>query len=532
VPQGVGSQTWFEFRPSGIRLSYNMGFSSLLGYEYLTQMDTDHNGQIDAVEKRLWLDDFGKKMLKNLELFVDGKRVEFRVVEGSGTGMIGDVSNVAFDTLFTFESDFRLGTEAHKVSYYEGNFPNEKAQQYLWLPADYSVYKTFYHTQKMPVSAPMRERGYMRREGREVSIDLQFNGTAVVEDEALQKVLIHTRALEKVLAGFETAVVTESLNEGVNTWAFEETVFGRPKKAMTVPGPSAELAKARVPGAPEIKTGPDSLKDQFDAINQGERSSAPIADTEETDEIIEALKLINEPFSWAAILTFLILGAWHARGPGHGKTMVAAYLIGRRGTIGDAIKLGLMVTFTHTISLYTIGLAAVYVVQRLYETEEYSSNAFLQNVTFWVTFLSGLAMILFGITLFRQRYQNFKSGRILPEGVGAHDHSHGHSHGHHHGHSHGHGEGHGHSHSHDHSHGSEHHHGHGKYGEHSHDHSHEATDKTHSHDHSHDHGDGHSHDHGDGHSHGHAHGHSHGHSHSHGGLIHDHAGLDETSLFG
>ena len=565
VPQGVGSQTWFDFRPSGIRLSYNMGFSSLLGYEYLTQMDTDNNGQVDAVEKRLWLEDFGKKMLRNLEFYVDGERVQFRIVDQMGTGMIGDVSNVAFDTLFTFESDFKLGTKAHKISYYEGNFPNEKAQQYLWLPAEYTVFKTFYHTQKMPISAPLRERGYVRREGRDVSIDLQFNEKAVVEDEAMQKVLIHTKALEAVLAGFEGAVVTESLNEGVNAWAFEEAVFGRPKKkTINVPGPSAELAKSRVPGENDDSGGKDPLRKEFEKINQGERNAAPIADGEATQEIIDALKMINEPFSWAAILTFMFLGAWHARTPGHGKTMVAAYLIGRQGRVADAIKLGLMVTFTHTISLYTIGLTAVFVVQQLYETEEYSSNAFLANVTFWVTLASGLLMIFFGLVLFRQRYRNYKSGRILPEGVGAHDHSHGHTHGHHHPHSHSHSHdhshdhshGHDHSHSHDHDHSHDHGHEHSHSHEHKHDHAHSHVeskafeakaaadqkhdhDHAHSHDHSHDHahdhshdhdhahGHSHSHDHSHGHSHGHSHSHGHGHSHSHGGLfIHDHAGLD------
>ncbi|PYT26186.1 MAG: hypothetical protein DMG58_22920, partial [Acidobacteria bacterium] len=49
------------------------------------------------------------------------------------------------------------------------------------------------------------------------------------------------------------------------------------------------------------------------------------------------------------------LGAIHALSPGHGKTIVAAYLVGARGTMKHAIFLGGMVTFTHTVSVFFLG---------------------------------------------------------------------------------------------------------------------------------------------------------------------------------
>ena len=54
------------------------------------------------------------------------------------------------------------------------------------------------------------------------------------------------------------------------------------------------------------------------------------------------------------------LGAIHALSPGHGKTIVAAYLVGNRGTFKHAIFLGAMVTFTHTFSVFCLGLATLY----------------------------------------------------------------------------------------------------------------------------------------------------------------------------
>ena len=54
------------------------------------------------------------------------------------------------------------------------------------------------------------------------------------------------------------------------------------------------------------------------------------------------------------------LGALHALSPGHGKTIVAAYLVGSRGSFRHALYLGGVVTFTHTVSVFALGLATLY----------------------------------------------------------------------------------------------------------------------------------------------------------------------------
>lgn len=55
------------------------------------------------------------------------------------------------------------------------------------------------------------------------------------------------------------------------------------------------------------------------------------------------------------ILVAFCLGALHALSPGHGKSIVAAYLVGSRGTPRHAAFLGAMVTFTHTVSVFALG---------------------------------------------------------------------------------------------------------------------------------------------------------------------------------
>jgi nickel/cobalt exporter len=127
------------------------------------------------------------------------------------------------------------------------------------------------------------------------------------------------------------------------------------------------------------------------------------------------------------------LGAFHALEPGHGKTVVAAYLVGARGTAWHALMLGLIVTVTHTAGVYVLGavtlFASHYIVpERLYP---------------WLGVTSGLIIASLGLSLFLRRY----AGSGHPE---SHAHAHGHSHTHDHPHDHAHDHEVEHPHTHDH----------------------------------------------------------------------------------
>jgi ABC-type nickel/cobalt efflux system permease component RcnA len=137
-----------------------------------------------------------------------------------------------------------------------------------------------------------------------------------------------------------------------------------------------------------------------------------------------------------ALLVAAALGAFHALEPGHGKTVVAAYLVGSRGTARHALILGLIVTASHTAGVYLLGgvtfFASHYVVpDRLYP---------------WVALASGLTIAALGLSLFWRRFK---------EGAAGHDHDHDHAHRHDHLHEHGHVHGHE---GHHHHHGGHHHH--------------------------------------------------------------------------
>jgi ABC-type nickel/cobalt efflux system permease component RcnA len=81
--------------------------------------------------------------------------------------------------------------------------------------------------------------------------------------------------------------------------------------------------------------------------------------TRELVAAISAPRLEPRVALWA-LLAALILGAIHALSPGHGKTIVGAYLIGSRGTPRHAAFLGLTVTVTHTLGVFVVGFATLY----------------------------------------------------------------------------------------------------------------------------------------------------------------------------
>ncbi|MFF3411919.1 nickel/cobalt transporter [Streptomyces sp. NPDC002742] len=67
-------------------------------------------------------------------------------------------------------------------------------------------------------------------------------------------------------------------------------------------------------------------------------------------------KHLTVPVGLLAVLLSIVLGAGHALLPGHGKTVMAAYLAGRRGRTRDAVTVGATVTVTHTAGVLVIGL--------------------------------------------------------------------------------------------------------------------------------------------------------------------------------
>ena len=139
-----------------------------------------------------------------------------------------------------------------------------------------------------------------------------------------------------------------------------------------------------------------------------------LAPTQHSKGGLEALVDQGELSVGVLLLSLLLAAFWgaaHALTPGHGKAMVAAYLVGTRGTPRHALMLGGTVTVAHTAGVFalgfvTLGLSAFIVPEQLYP---------------WLTLVSGVLVVLVGASVLRRRLRS-RHGRDH------HDHHHDHDH--------------------------------------------------------------------------------------------------------
>jgi nickel/cobalt exporter len=118
------------------------------------------------------------------------------------------------------------------------------------------------------------------------------------------------------------------------------------------------------------------------------------------------LLLFGAAFGW---------GALHALSPGHGKSMVAGYLVGSKGTPRHAAILGLTVTATHTLAVFALGLVTLFASQYILPEDLYP----------WLGVISGVMVVTIGLAVMRSRFVRWRRMRAQ---VAGHSHEHSHSH--------------------------------------------------------------------------------------------------------
>ncbi|AWC20872.1 Nickel/cobalt efflux system RcnA [Aminobacter sp. MSH1] len=124
--------------------------------------------------------------------------------------------------------------------------------------------------------------------------------------------------------------------------------------------------------------------------------------------------------AWLFIPSAILLGALHGLEPGHSKTMMAAFIVAVRGTVQQAILLGVAATISHTLVVWVIALGGMY-IWRGVAPETFEP---------WLQLVSGIAIIGMALWMIRRT----RLDRAAASLASGHGHDHGHSHGHDHGH--------------------------------------------------------------------------------------------------
>ncbi len=226
---------------------------------------------------------------------------------------------------------------------------------------------------------------------------------------------LHTTRLEVILAGpalsgrtsiayrdenYRDRIGWSEIVVGATTHSISDELRAYPKNMLQSPLDVTSVKTTLMP-----TSGPDVPP----ALSSGKTLEAPdrVADNGFSSLIgrthLSALVIL------ASLAAAFFWGMAHALSPGHGKTIVAAYLVGRRGTPWHAAALGGIVTATHTVGVFALGLVTLALSQFIVPETLYP----------WLNLVSGVLVVAIGITVFRSRLRHRRA------------HAHGHDHHHH-----------------------------------------------------------------------------------------------------
>ena len=181
---------------------------------------------------------------------------------------------------------------------------------------------------------------------------------------------------------------------GINI--FDSTAYGSGASEELKSYPQESLTSPLTERAAEFSFTSNTIPPVSKALqNRDGHISAPV----EKDKFAELIAVpeITPTIILLGLLVAFGLGAAHALSPGHGKTVVGAYLVGTKGTPKHAVFLGATVTITHTLSVFALGIIALFA----------SEYILPERLMPFLNFVSGLMVLFIGLTLFKNRLLSF-----------------------------------------------------------------------------------------------------------------------------
>lgn len=146
--------------------------------------------------------------------------------------------------------------------------------------------------------------------------------------------------------------------------------------------------------------------------------------------------LLQQGNAWLFIPSAILLGALHGLEPGHSKTMMAAFIVAVRGTLKQAVLLGLAATVSHTAVVWLVAMAGLW----------FGRGWDAQTSEPWFQLISGILIVLIACWMLRRTWLESRTHQR------DRDHNHNHNHNHNHDHDHDHDHDHHHAHHHPHQH--------------------------------------------------------------------------------
>lgn len=280
-------------------------------------------------------------------------------------------------------------------------------------------------------------RLHLEVDGRALALEVMAAGASLLPGQGGLDLLRFEADLAADAPGEGTLTYVDANFEGAVGWR-EVTAVGQDGTALTdssVPADSVSDVLRSYPD--DLLSSPLDVREATASFAPG--ASAPAVPSSTGSTAAGRPGVEGGPFAGllanqgaglmlAGIAIAIGLGAWHALLPGHGKTLMAAYMVGSGARVRHAVSVGLAVSVMHTASVLGLGLL-VLTLERTFRPE---------SLYPWLGLTSGLLALGLGVSLLVGRLAAWS--RASSAGVGSDAQEHGHQ-----GHEHGHGPG-GHTH--------------------------------------------------------------------------------------
>ena len=348
----------------GIRVSYIIDLAEIPTYQELQQGNVTANVSDPAVTR--FVASRGTEFAQGLSLLVDGRRLPLRLLSSQVIFPPGAGGLPTMKMGFVYQAAYPPATDHSSVGleYSDNNYPGHAGWKEIVAvgPAAKLISSSVPQTDR---SAELSNypTDLLNSPPQDLSAAIQFHYPAALN------VSNKPNDLSSRLSRLPRPAVGPAVEP-------ERSGVERPAVSKLVPKPAFLATPAAAPTA--------SLH-----LQANQQSTPRSAFTE-----LITTRSMSLWFLITAAFIALGLGALHALEPGHGKTIVAAYLVGSRGTARHAFLLGLIVTASHTAGVFALGAITLYASRYIVPEQLYP----------WLGVFSGLTIAGLGGYMFLRRW--------------------------------------------------------------------------------------------------------------------------------
>jgi nickel/cobalt exporter len=327
----------------------------------------------DPADSR-YLDGEQARLKQGLTLQIDGQAIDLATVSHQVVFAEGAGGLPTMKLAVVFQAKLNVRAGAHQLSYLDNNFPGRAGWKEIVVLGDRS---TIVASTAPDVDRSQELTNYstdlLNSPPQQLAALVNFRAAAPAPEAPtpLAAESLPARPATATASRIRPpAAIRESLGRAL-------PVSARPKGTRSDPGPSSTGVLS---SAPPVSVRP-----------------APRSQNTPRSRFTDIISTQGKLSFWVLLSAAFIaagLGALHALEPGHGKTIVAAYLVGSRGTAAHAVLLGIVVTAAHTAGVYLLGFVTLYASRYIVPEQLYP----------WLGAISGLSVTGLGVFIFLKHW--------------------------------------------------------------------------------------------------------------------------------